>query len=82
VESNFPLGREELLSRLASADISARRGIMSAHRQPPYASSVQPGQLPMTDRLTDNTIILPLFHQMSESEQARVIEILVAASCD
>ena len=25
----------------------------------------------MTERLTDNTLILPLFHQMSESEQAR-----------
>jgi dTDP-4-amino-4,6-dideoxygalactose transaminase len=76
VEANFPVSREELLSRLARADISARRGIMSAHRQPPYASSVQAGQLPMTDRLTDNTIILPLFHQMSESEQARVIDVL------
>ena len=34
----------------------------------------------MTERLTDNTLILPLFHQMSESEQARVIEVLLACS--
>ena len=33
----------------------------------------------MTERLTDNTLILPLFHQMSESEQARVIDVLRVA---
>jgi dTDP-4-amino-4,6-dideoxygalactose transaminase len=80
VAPNFPLSREELLSRLARADISARRGIMSAHRQPPYASSVPAGHLPVTERLADNTIILPLFHQISESEQARVIEVLQSAA--
>jgi dTDP-4-amino-4,6-dideoxygalactose transaminase len=80
VEPNFPISREELLTRLAGADISARRGIMAAHRQPPYSSAVQAGQLPVTERLTDNTIILPLFHQMSESEQARVIDVLQSAA--
>jgi hypothetical protein len=29
--------------------------------------------------LTDKTVILPLFHPMSESELARVIELQVAA---
>ena len=53
---------------------------MSAHRQLPYASSVQAGQLPVTERLADKTIILPLFHQMSESEQARVIDVLHAGA--
>jgi dTDP-4-amino-4,6-dideoxygalactose transaminase len=80
VEPNFPLSREQLLGRLARADISARRGIMSAHRQPPYASRIQAGQLPVTERLTDNTIVLPLFHQMNESEQARVIDVLKSAA--
>jgi dTDP-4-amino-4,6-dideoxygalactose transaminase len=80
VARNFPLSREELLRRLAGADISARRGIMCAHRQPPYASSIAQGKLPATERLTDNTVILPLFHQMSESEQARVIEGLIPVS--
>jgi len=34
----------------------------------------------VTEWLTDNTLILPLFHQMSESEQARVIEVLAACA--
>ena len=80
VDPSFPLTRDELLRRLADADVSARRGIMSSHRQPPYAARSAPGSLPVTEWLTDNTLILPLFHQMSESEQARVIEVLAACA--
>ena len=29
--------------------------------------------LPITERLTDHTLILPLFHQMTEADQVRVI---------
>ncbi|MFI5623812.1 DegT/DnrJ/EryC1/StrS family aminotransferase [Nocardioides sp. NPDC051685] len=70
----YGVGREGLLSALAEAGISARRGIMAAHRQPAYASSGV--SLPVTEHLTDSTLILPLFHQMSDSEQARVIDVL------
>ena len=76
ISPSSPVSRDGLLVRLAEADVSARRGIMSTHRQPPYAQLTPPGGLPNTERLTDNTLILPLFHQMNESEQARVIEVL------
>lgn len=77
---DFPLTREELMAHLAGLGISARRGIMAAHRQPAYADRDTGGRpLPVTDRLTDHTLILPLFHQMSESEQARVIDALRSA---
>ncbi|WP_328532297.1 DegT/DnrJ/EryC1/StrS family aminotransferase [Nocardioides sp. NBC_00368] len=74
VGSAYGLDREGLLTALAEAGISARRGIMAAHRQPAYASSGV--SLPATERLTDTTLILPLFHQISDSEQARVIDVL------
>jgi len=80
VAPSFPLSREELLAALADAEISARRGIMAAHRQPPYASSFRPGSLPNTEQLTDRTLILPLFHQMSQSEQSRVLQVLQTAA--
>lgn len=73
----FPLDREGLLAHLASRDISARRGIMAAHRQPAYKGyPTEP--LPVTERLTDNTLILPVYHQMTDDEQFRV----VAAVCE
>ncbi|MET8522170.1 DegT/DnrJ/EryC1/StrS family aminotransferase [Nocardioides sp. NPDC004968] len=76
IEVGYPYGldREGLLSALAEAGISARRGIMASHRQPAYASPSL--SLPATEHLTDNTLILPLFHQISDSEQARVIDVL------
>lgn len=77
VSEPYPLDRERLLAHLAAHEISARRGIMAAHRQPAYAGSdTGTATLQVTERLTDNTVILPIFHQMSESEQSRVIESL------
>lgn len=73
----YPLDREGLMESLAGADVSARRGIMAAHRQPAYAGrDTGSVPLPVTERLTDNTLILPLFHQLSDSEQARVVDVL------
>jgi dTDP-4-amino-4,6-dideoxygalactose transaminase len=74
VGRDYPLDREELLVALARAEISARRGIMAAHRQPPYAGMRV--DLPMTERLTDSTLILPLFHQMTDEQQDRVVAVL------
>ena len=37
--------------------------------------------LPVTERLTDSTLILPVFHQMPESEQSRVIDALRLGGC-
>jgi len=79
VSPAFPLSRDVLLEHLAAADISARRGIMAAHRQPAYREADHV-PLPVTERLTDHTLILPLFHQMTPVEQKRVVESLHQAS--
>ena len=80
VEPGFPLSREELIASLAGADISARRGIMASHRQPAYAGK-DTGDVPLpnTERLTDTTLILPVFHQMTDDDQGRVVEALQRA---
>jgi dTDP-4-amino-4,6-dideoxygalactose transaminase len=74
---DYPTDRDGLLERLAHADISARRGIMAAHRQPAYAHR-DTGDSPLTATaaLTDHTLILPLFHEMSDSDQQRVVDVL------
>lgn len=78
VGAEHPLDRDGLLAHLAAAEISARRGIMAAHRQPAYAGHPT-APLPVTERLTDRTLILPLYHRLSESEQARVVDALRSA---
>ena len=75
----FGTDREGLLAALADADVSARRGIMAAHRQPAYAG-VDHGPLPVTERLNDRTLILPVFHQMTDDEQAQVVRAVLHAA--
>ena len=72
--------REGVMEALAMADISARRGIMAAHRQPAYWN-IETGNasLDATEWLTDNTLILPLYHQLTEADQDRVVEALRAS---
>jgi len=74
----YPLDRDQLLAHLADADVSARRGIMAAHRQPAY-SGADHVPLPVTEHLTDSTLILPVFHQMTDAERARVVDALRSA---
>ncbi len=77
----FPLGRDELLERLARDGISARRGIMAAHRQPAYAGlDTGRADLSVTERLTDHTVILPVYHQLTLDEQSRVIRSILRAA--
>ena len=64
-----PVGRDELMRLLADAGISARRGIMAAHLEPAYAGARR--SLPVTERLTEHSLILPLFHEMTESSRNR-----------
>jgi dTDP-4-amino-4,6-dideoxygalactose transaminase len=75
----FPIGRDELLQVLLDGGISARRGIMAAHLEPAYAGHPH-APLPVTERMTARTLILPLYHQLSEADQDRVIDLLHQAA--
>ncbi len=79
LDDEFPLTRNETLATLAAEGVSARAGIMAAHRQPAYAGH-RHGDLSVTERLTDNTLILPLFHTMTESEQMTVVGVIRRAA--
>jgi dTDP-4-amino-4,6-dideoxygalactose transaminase len=79
LSADFPVSRDELLLRLAAAGISARRGIMAAHLEPAYAAYLTPG-LPVTERLTRTSIILPLFHELTPEEQNAVVSVIQAAA--
>ena len=72
------VGRDELLRLLAGAGVSARRGIMAAHLEPAYADA-KPSSLPVTERLTARSLILPLFHQMTDSQQEHVASVVTSA---
>jgi len=79
LDGAYPLSRNGLLSALADHGVSARAGIMAAHRQPAYAGHPH-GDLGVTERLTDNTLILPLFHTITEQEQQVVVDVIRGAA--
>ncbi|MCX5063190.1 MULTISPECIES: DegT/DnrJ/EryC1/StrS aminotransferase family protein [unclassified Streptomyces] len=75
LDEDFPVGRDDLLAALAEAGVSARRGIMAAHLEPAYADHPS-APLPVTERITRRSLILPLFHTMTEAQQDRVVTAL------
>ena len=75
---DFPVTRDEVLARLAAVGVSARRGIMAAHLEPAYAAVGT--TLPTTERLTRQSLILPLFHGISDADQDLVVKTIVDAA--
>ncbi len=76
---DFPVSRDALLRRLADAGVSARRGIMATHLEPAYDDRPRI-TLPVTERLTARSLILPLFHDLTKDEQDLVVSVIRAAA--
>ncbi|GAA2826046.1 DegT/DnrJ/EryC1/StrS family aminotransferase [Kitasatospora paracochleata] len=67
--------RTVVLARLAERGVSARRGIMAAHLETPYKGTARV-PLPATELITGRSLILPLFHTLTEQQQDRVVAAL------
>lgn len=65
--------RNDVMQVLAEQGISTRRGIMASHLEPAYEGHPH-AALPVTERLTNGSLILPLYHELSEADQDRVID--------
>jgi len=67
-----------IMQTLLDKNISTRRGIMCAHREPAYPKGtyVSPGMLTESEQAQEYGIILPLYHQMTESDQDQVADAL------
>ena len=73
-----PVSRDQLMQGLLDQGVSSRRGIMAIHREAPYRTGGWDAQLPVTNLVTDTTIVLPLFHEMTDEEQDWVMECIEA----
>jgi dTDP-4-amino-4,6-dideoxygalactose transaminase len=91
LDESFPVTRDDLLAELAAHGVSARRGIMASHLEPAYTATppadtslddtiVLGPVLPVTERLSRDSLILPLFHTMTEEQQDHVIGVLRRAA--
>ena len=70
------------MQSLLDAGIACKRGISNAHQEPAYADkhtwSAAPGGLATSELLRDTTLLVPLFHGMTDAEQDTVISALAA----
>jgi perosamine synthetase len=70
-----------VMQHMLDAGIATRRGVMCAHREPAYAKTPwrAAGSLLHSEEAQDHGLILPLYAQMSEADQDRVVEALEVA---
>ncbi len=78
LESGGQSRRDAVLAALIDDGIGAGPGIMAAHMQPAW-SALARGPLPQTERWAASSIALPLYHTMTQQDQADVITALRAA---
>lgn len=65
-----------VMQSLLDQGIATRRGIMCAHREPPYAHEKPRHDLRQSELAQDRAILLPIYAQMVEEDQVRVAEAL------
>ncbi len=77
-----PVGRTELMRSLLADGISTRRGVMAIHQEAAYENPASNGRrhaLEHTEAATRETLMLPLFPDLSEEQQDYVLERLAAS---
>jgi perosamine synthetase len=83
LDDDLPVARDAVMQELLDQGIATRRGIMAAHLEPACAG-LATGALPVTERLTRRSLILPLFHGMGDADVEHVAAALtrtVMAPC-
>lgn len=73
-----------IMQTIVDRGIACKRGISNAHQEPAYADKKSYGVdkqgLAVSEKLRDTTILVPLFHGMTDADQTLVIDALEAAS--
>jgi perosamine synthetase len=89
--------QRQVMQAMLDAGVATRRGVMCAHREPTYkeenwSCGDGPGscncrtgtcvRLEKSEAAQDHTLILPLFHEMTESDQYTVVKELTELCAD
>jgi dTDP-4-amino-4,6-dideoxygalactose transaminase len=73
LHKDCPVSRNELMQRMLDDGIATRRGIMTAHRETAYKQEYAHVSLPVSEDAADNSIIIPLYIPMEQSDIEKVI---------
>ncbi|MBI3881572.1 MAG: DegT/DnrJ/EryC1/StrS family aminotransferase [Verrucomicrobia bacterium] len=73
------VSRDAILQALLDAGIAAKRGVMTAHREPCYVDAYGAQSLPISEKASDRALLLPLYPTLTEAEQDQVVAALKKA---
>jgi perosamine synthetase len=68
--------QKSVMQKLLDQGIATRRGIMCSHREAPYTGEKQRHELRQSELAQDHSILLPIYAQMTEGDQAHVADAL------
>ena len=70
------IDQRTFMQRMLDAGIATRRGVMNVHREPAFqAGTWRAGSaLSRGEEAQDTAVVLPLFHQLTDADQDRVID--------
>jgi len=74
LKEDCPIDRNSLMQEMLDAGIATRRGIMTSHRETAYRSEYAGLQLPVSEKASDRSILLPLYVPMDLKDIDDVIE--------
>jgi len=74
IRPEAPFGRLELMRALLADGVATRRGVGAIHHEPPYRDGVP--ELPNTESAARDALLLPLFPDLTETQQDYVLESL------
>jgi len=76
LKDDCPHSRNDIMQKMLDAGISTRRGIMTTHRETAYKEECAGLSLPISEKSSDRSIILPLYVPMKDEDIEKVIESL------
>jgi len=75
LNKDAPLKRDAFIDYLSNKGISTRHGIMTAHSEPAYSS--YKCKLPVTENLSENSVLIPIYPGLTEAEIDYIIKTIV-----
>lgn len=71
------INRDKLMQKLLDEGIATRIGVMASHLEPVYRKMIGKISLPETESATRETLVIPLYYQMTRKEQDFVINKII-----
>jgi dTDP-4-amino-4,6-dideoxygalactose transaminase len=71
-----------VMQQMLDDGVATRRGVMNAHREPAYPTGTwrtTPDGLTQSEKARDTTILLPMYHELTDRDQDRVVDSLARA---